>query len=406
MPLREERLPNTERLPMRLALLGSTGSIGTSALDVVRHHPERLSIVALAAYGRDPELLLAQAEEFRPTLVAVYDETAARAIEHRLPAGTLLGVGPEGLLAAATLPNADRVIAALVGAAGLPPTHAALAAGKDVALANKESLVVAGRLLTRLAAERGAALLPIDSEHVALHQALRCGDPSEVRRLVLTASGGPFRTRPRETWDAIKPAEALKHPTWSMGAKISIDSATLMNKGLELIEASHLFATPPERIDVVVHPQSIVHSFVEFRDGSWLAQLSRNDMVFPIQYALSYPERWENQFERLGIETLGGLQFEPLDEAKFPTVGIARQALATADSAPAVMNAANEIAVHAFLAERIRFTDIVPLIERVLAAHTPGPIDSLEQALEFDRWARERAESFLSAAPRSTPPDA
>jgi 1-deoxy-D-xylulose-5-phosphate reductoisomerase len=296
------------------------------------------------------------------------------------------------------------VIAALVGAAGLPPTHAALAAGKDVALANKESLVVAGRLLTRLAAERGASLLPIDSEHVALHQALRCGDPSEVRRLVLTASGGPFRTRPRETWEAIKPAEALKHPTWSMGAKISIDSATLMNKGLELIEASHLFATPPERIDVVVHPQSIVHSFVEFRDGSWLAQLSRNDMVFPIQYALSYPERWENQFERLGLETLGSLQFEPLDEAKFPTVSIARQALATADSAPAVMNAANEIAVHAFLAERIRFTDIVPLIERVLAAHTPGPIDSLEQALEFDRWARERAEGFLSAAPRSSPP--
>jgi len=385
---------------MSLALLGSTGSIGTSALDVVRHHPERLSVVALAAFGRDPELLLAQAEEFRPALVAVYDENAARSIEHRLPAGTLLGVGPEGLLAAATLPNADRVIAALVGAAGLPPTHAALAAGKDVALANKESLVVAGRLLTRLAAERGASLLPIDSEHVALHQALRCGDPAEVRRLVLTASGGPFRTRPRETWEAIKPAEALKHPTWSMGAKISIDSATLMNKGLELIEASHLFATPPERIDVVVHPQSIVHSFVEFRDGSWLAQLSRNDMVFPIQYALSYPERWENQFERLGIETLGALQFEPLDEVKFPTVGIARQALATADSAPAVMNAANEIAVHAFLAERIRFTDIVPLIERVLAAHAPGPIDSLEQALELDRWARERAEGLLSAAAR------
>ncbi len=391
MPLREERLSNT----MRIALLGSTGSIGTSALDVVRHHPERLSVVALAAYGRDPELLLAQAEEFHPALVAVYDEKAARAIEHRLPAGTLLGVGPEGLLAAATLPNADRVIAALVGAAGLPPTHAALAAGKDVALANKESLVVAGRLLTRLAAERGAALLPIDSEHVALHQALRAGDPSEVRRLVLTASGGPFRTRPRDTWDAILPAEALKHPTWSMGAKISIDSATLMNKGLELIEASHLFATPPERIDVVVHPQSIVHSFVEFRDGSWLAQLSKNDMVFPIQYALSYPERWENQFERLKVETLGSLQFEPLDEAKFPTVGIARQALASADSAPAVMNAANEIGVHAFLAGKLRFTDIVPLIERVLAAHAPGPIDTLEQALEFDRWARERAESLL-----------
>jgi 1-deoxy-D-xylulose-5-phosphate reductoisomerase len=288
------------------------------------------------------------------------------------------------------------VIAALVGAAGLPPTHAALAAGKDVALANKESLVVAGGLLTRLAAERGAALLPIDSEHVALHQALRCGAPREVRRLVLTASGGPFRTRPRDTWHAIGPAEALKHPTWAMGAKISIDSATLMNKGLELIEASHLFAVPPEKIDVVVHPQSIVHSFVEFQDGSYLAQLSRNDMVFPIQYALSFPERWENRFERLRVEDMGSLLFEPLDEERFPSVALARHALTTADSAPAVMNAANEIAVHAFLAGRLPFTGIVPLVERVLGAHTPSAIASLEDALALDGWARERAAAELA----------
>ncbi|MEO8504690.1 MAG: 1-deoxy-D-xylulose-5-phosphate reductoisomerase [Acidobacteriota bacterium] len=379
-------------MTLRLAILGSTGSIGTSVLEVVRHHPDRLSVSTLAAFGRDPELLLRQAEEFRPALVAVRDESAARQLEKRLPEGTLLAVGIEGLLAAATFPNADRVIAAMVGAAGLPPAHAALAAGKDVALANKESLVVAGRLLTRLAAERGATLLPIDSEHVALHQALRCGDPGEVDRLVLTASGGPFRTRERSTWDTIRPEDALKHPTWSMGAKITIDSATLMNKGLELIEASHLFGVPPERIGVVVHPQSIVHSFVEFRDGSFLAQLSRNDMVFPIQYALSFPERWENRFDRLRLDQMGSLQFEPLDEEKFPTVALARQAFATSDSAPAVMNAANEVAVHAFLAQRLAFTEIVPTIERVLAAHSPGGIDSLDEALEYDRWGRERAE--------------
>ncbi len=387
-------------MTLRLALLGSTGSIGTSALEVVRHHPDRLSVATLAAFGSNPDALLRQVEEFRPALLAVRDERAAQTLAGRLPAGTELAVGEEGLLAAATHHVVDRVIAALVGAAGLPPTHAALQAGKDVALANKESLVVAGGLLTRLAAERGAVLLPIDSEHVALHQALRCGEPSEVRRLVLTASGGPFRTRPRDTWASIAPHEALKHPTWSMGAKISIDSATLMNKGLELIEASHLFAVPPERIDVVVHPQSIVHSFVEYRDGSWLAQLSRNDMVFPIQYALSYPERWENRFERLRVEEMGSLVFEPLDEAKFPTVALARQALATADSAPAVMNAANEIAVHAFLAHRIGFTDIVAIVQRVLAAHQPGAIATLDDALEYDRWGREQADAALQRIAR------
>ena len=386
---------NTDPVARRLLILGSTGSIGTQALDIVSRSRD-LELVGLSA-ERSWETLVAQAREHGVGRIALADADAGARAAEAWTDGEVLN-GAEGLVRLVIESGADLVLNALVGSAGLGPTVATLGEGIDLALANKESLVVAGRLLTRLAAERGASLLPIDSEHVALHQALRCGDPSEVRRLVLTASGGPFRTRPRETWEAIRPAEALKHPTWSMGAKISIDSATLMNKGLELIEASHLFSTPPERIDVVVHPQSIVHSFVEFRDGSWLAQLSRNDMVFPIQYALSYPERWENQFERLGIETLGGLQFEPLDAAKFPTVGIARQALATADSAPAVMNAANEIAVHAFLAERIRFTDIVPLIERVLEAHTPGPIDSLEQALEFDRWARERAESLLSAA--------
>ena len=382
---------------LRLAILGSTGSIGLSALQVVRHHPERLAVVALAAHGSKPDALLAQAEEFRPALLAVADPRAADALRGRLPAGTRLAVGAEGLLAAATLPEADRVVAALVGAAGLPPTYAALAAGKGVALANKESLVVAGRLLTELARRTGAALLPIDSEHVALHQALRSGAPEEVRRLVLTASGGPFLRRPRETWDSIRPEEALRHPTWTMGAKITIDSATLMNKGLELIEASHLFAVPPARIDVVVHPQSIVHSMVEFRDGSWIAQLAPSDMVFPIQYALAYPERWENRFPSLRPEELGSLEFLPVDEQRFPTVRLARSALSTAESAPAVLNAANEVAVYAFLAHSIPFTAIVPLVEEVLAAHRPQPLASLEEALAVDAWARERAQAALGA---------
>ena len=286
----------------------------------------------------------------------------------------------------------------MVGAAGLPPAHAALAAGKDLALANKEALVVAGRLLTELAAAAGAELLPVDSEHVALHQALRCGTPREVRRLVLTASGGPFRERPRSSWEAITPADALRHPTWSMGAKISVDSATLMNKGLELIEACHLFQIEPERVDVVVHPRSIVHSLVEFRDGSWLAQLAPNDMVFPIQYALSYPERWDNEFPPLELEALGSLAFEALDRERFPAVDLARAAFRAGESAPAVLNAANEFAVHAFLEGGCSFPAIVETVERVLAAHTPAPIGSLEDALAWDEWGRARAREELGLA--------
>jgi 1-deoxy-D-xylulose-5-phosphate reductoisomerase len=234
-------------------------------------------------------------------------------------------------------------------------------------------------------------LLPVDSEHAALHQALRGGRAEEVRRLVLTASGGPFRMRRRETWDSIRPAEALRHPTWSMGAKISIDSATLMNKALELIEAHHLFAMAPEAIDVVVHPESIVHSFVEFFDGSCLAQLSRNDMIFPIQYALSYPERWENRFERLDLETLGSLHFEALDAERFPAVAMARSAIRAWASAPAVFNAANEVAVAAFLAGEIPFTAILPLVRDTLAQHDAQPVTRLEDAMAWDAWGRARA---------------
>ncbi len=375
----------------RLALLGATGSIGRSCVEVLRHHPERFELVAVGALGTRPEELAALAREFRPRLVAVADEAAARRLAGQLPSGVELVSGDGALLLAATHPDVDRVVAAIVGAAGLPPVHAALAGGRDVALANKESLVVAGRLLTALAQRTGAAILPIDSEHVALHQALRSGRPEEVRRLVLTASGGPFLRRDVATFASILPREALRHPTWSMGAKITIDSATLVNKGLELIEARWLFGVPPERIDVLVHPQSLVHSFVEWRDGSWIAQLSVNDMIFPIQYALAWPDRWENEFPRLRLEELEGLEFLPLDETKFPAVGLARASLAAGESGPAVFNAANEVAVHAFLDGRIPFPGIVETIAAVLDRHRPGPVGSLEEALAHDAWARREA---------------
>jgi len=384
-------------LRQRLALLGATGSIGRSCLEVLRHHPERFELVAVGALGSRLEELAAIVAEFRPRLVAVVDEAAARALERALPAGAELVSGPDALRLAAIHPGVDRVVAAVVGAAGLPPVHAALAAGKDVALANKESLVVAGRLLTELAASTGAAIVPIDSEHVALHQALRAGRPEEVRRLVLTASGGPFLHRDPATFAAIRKDEALRHPTWSMGAKITIDSATLVNKGLELIEARWLFGIAGERVDVLVHPQSLVHSFVEWVDGSWIAQLSVNDMIFPIQYALAWPERWENEFPRLALAEFGALEFLPLDEAKFPSVALARAALASGESAPAVFNGANEVAVRAFLDERLPFPAIVDTIRAVLERHDPHPVGSLEEALGWDAWARRAAEQHLAA---------
>ncbi len=381
----------------RLALLGATGSIGSSCLEVVRHHPDRFEVLAIGALGTRPRALAALAHELQPRLLAVVDEAAAGALASELPSGVELVVGEEGLVRAATYDGVDRVVAAVVGAAGLRPVHAALAAGIPVALANKESLVVAGRLLTELARRTGAAILPIDSEHVALHQALRVGSHDEVRRLVLTASGGPFLHRERSTFASIRKEEALRHPTWEMGAKITIDSATLVNKALELIEARWLFGLDADRIDVVVHPQSIVHSLVEWQDGSWIAQLSPNDMIFPIQYALSYPERWPNEFPRLELERLGALDFLPLDEEKFPAVSLARQALAAGESAPAVFSAANETAVQAFLEGKIAFPDILETIRRVLAAHRAGPVPDLQEALEWDRWARREAESTLRA---------
>jgi len=383
-------------MSLGISVLGATGSVGSSVLRVVREHPDRLRVVALAAYGRDPAKLLAQVEELRPRLVGVVDADAAREVARRAPAGVEVVPGEDGLRAVATHPEAQRVVAAMVGAAGLRPAWAAVDAGKDLALANKECLVVAGGLLTALARARGVQLLPIDSEHAALHQALRGGSADEVARLVLTASGGPFWQRDGATFAAIKPDEALAHPTWKMGAKITVDSATLMNKGLELIEAHYLFSMPPDRIDVVVHPQSIVHSFVEFRDGSWLAQLSVNDMVFPVQYALSFPERWGNAFPRLSPAELGRLDFHAVDEAKFPTVGLARRALLAGASAPAVLNGANEAAVEAFLAGRAGFPSIAGTVAAVLDEHAAQPVANLDDALAWDDWGRRRAGELLA----------
>ena len=379
----------------RIALLGSTGSIGESTLQVILHHPDRLCVVALAAHGSRLDRLEEQVREFRPSLVAVHDPQKAAELQDRVGATAKVVSGEAGLVEVARLEGVDLVVAAVVGAAGLPATYAALEAGKNVALANKESLVVAGKLLKEVARASGAQLLPIDSEHVALHQSLRSGRSSEVHRLMLTASGGPFLTRDFATWNEIKPEEALCHPTWRMGAKISIDSATLMNKGLELIEAHHLFDVPPDRIEVVVHPQSIVHSLVEYRDGSWLAQMSVNDMIFPIQYALSYPDRWENEFERLEPHQLGRLDFEPVDAQRFPSVDLARATLSMGDSAPAVLNAANEVAVGAFLEGKIPFPAIVSTTQQVLRSHDPGPITCLDDALGYDAWGRKQAREVL-----------
>ncbi|MGH9381974.1 MAG: 1-deoxy-D-xylulose-5-phosphate reductoisomerase [Thermoanaerobaculia bacterium] len=378
----------------RITVLGSTGSVGRSALEVVRRHPERLEVVGLAARGSHPRRLIEQILEFRPARVAVVDAAAAARVREAIPGGVEVVEGAAGLAELAADAAADRVLAALVGVVGLPAVHAALAAGRDVALANKESLVVAGALLLGVARRTGARVLPVDSEHAALHQAMQGAPADAVHRLVLTASGGPFRLRD-EDFAGITPGEALAHPTWQMGPRITVDSATLMNKGFEVIEAVHLFGLPLERVDVVVHPQSQVHALVEYSDGTWLAQLAPNDMVFPVQYALGWPERWASPFERLEPSRLGRLDFEPVDEQRFPALRLAREAFRLGPSGPAVLNAADEIAVEAFLAERLPFSAIPGLVAAVLEDHQPGPVDDLEGALAWDRWGRQRARELL-----------
>ncbi len=377
----------------RISILGSTGSIGRSALDVVAAFPDRFRVVALAA-GRSIERLAEQVEQYSPALVSIEreeDVPKLRSLVSSRFTGRIV-TGAAGLEEAASLPEADVVVAGLVGAVGLRSAHAAILAGKRLALANKEALVVAGELVVSAAAKSGAEILPVDSEHSAIHQAMRCGSPAEVQRLVLTGSGGPLRERDLSTFESITVEEALAHPTWKMGPKISVDSATMMNKGLEVIEAHFLFGMPPAKIDVLIHPQSVIHSFVEFVDGSLVAQIARNDMRFPILYALSYPERLPNPFGRLDLVGLGRLEFHEVDPRRYPALDLARAALEAGGGMPAIVNAANEVAVEAFLEGKISFPDIVAVVSETAAAsgRVPAPA-SLEEAEEIDRTARQSA---------------
>jgi len=383
----------------RISILGSTGSIGRSTLAVVDAFPDELRVVGLAA-GGNIDLLAEQVERYRPEVVSVRDPANVERLRSRIK--TPVKIVPDGASAVASLPNADVVIAAIVGAAGIPPVYAALKAGKRVGIANKEVLVAAGDLMTRAARESGGEILPVDSEHNAVHQALRCGVRDEVQRIILTASGGPFLNRDLKTFGDITVAAALAHPTWKMGNKISIDSATMMNKGLEVIEAHHLFGMRADQIDILIHPQSIVHSMVEYVDGSIIAQLSTTDMKFPIQYALLYPDRVTAPFSRLDLAKIRTLEFMTVDARRFPAVELAYAACRAGGSMPAVLNAANEVAVERFLAGELSFLSIVEIVSRVLDRHARGaaPIETIEDALQWDRWARNEARGIDVALTR------
>ncbi len=389
----------------RIAVLGSTGSIGTQTLDVVRRHPDRLEAVALAAGTRGADLL-AQAKEFGVGHIALGSPDAAgpsavaELEEHVAGFGGSgsIGFGPDAVRQLVYLPEVDVVVNSLVGAAGLQASYEALKAGKVLALANKESLVVGGDLIMPMAAEPGR-LMPIDSEHGAIYQCLLGEQPSEVSKLWVTASGGPFRGKKRADLQGITPAQALAHPTWNMGRKISIDSSTLMNKGLEVIEAHHLFAMPYEKIEVVVQPQSAIHSMVEFSDGSVKAHLGTTDMRIPIQFALSYPERWDAPVQPLDFRTLGSLEFAAPDTETFRALALAYHAGRVGGTLPCVMNAANEVAVAAFLDEGLSYLGIAECVEASMDAHEQQgvqKVESVEQLLELDSWAREYAKGWIA----------
>jgi len=378
--------PPRRQAPRRVVILGSTGSIGQSALEVIRRNPEAFEVLGLLA-GRNVDLLARQAAEFRPRFVALADEPASRP---PLPGETEFLVGGGAATALASLPEADTVVAAVVGAAGLPGVMAGLAAGKTIALANKESLVMAGSLVAELMRGSGAVLLPVDSEHSAIFQCLQGAHEREISRLILTASGGPFLDLPAADLDRVTPEQATNHPRWRMGPKISVDSATMFNKALELIEAHWLFGLPEEKIDVIIHPGSIVHSAVELIDGSLLAQLSTPDMKGPIAFALSYPiGRLPGTMTPLRLEELGKLEFRPLEAGRFPAVGLARQCLRAGGAATAVMNIANEVAVGAFLEKRLSFSRIVPVVERALEQFSGRQARGLAEVLELEREVRE-----------------
>ena len=377
----------------RVVVLGATGSIGDSALKVARDIPERMEIVGLAA-NSNAEKLAAAANEVRPESVCLVDKTKIDILRKTLDYEPRILVGKEGLREIACLTNADMVLVAIVGTAGLRPALAAIEAGKDLAVASKEILVMAGEIVMRQARENGVHVLPVDSEHNAIFQCLD-GRASEVRRVILTASGGPFRETPASEFVGLTPEEALKHPTWNMGPKITIDSATLFNKGLEMIEAHWLFGLEMKRVEVVIHPQSIVHSMVEFADGSALAQLSYSDMCFPIQYAVTWPDRVPNTLPPLDFSKLSKLEFFPPRYDDFPALNLARRAGETGGTLPAVMNAANEVAVAAFLDRQLRFPQIWQVVEQVMNRHTPVAHPDLDAILQADQWARAEAAKML-----------
>ncbi len=378
----------------RLAILGSTGSIGHSALAVVDAHPTRLSVVGLAA-GRRADDLAAQIARYRPSIAALTSDDDLPALrEAASKAGTITTSGADGLVAVATHPDVDIVLCASSGTAALEAVLAAITAGKSIALANKEVLVMAGALVTKAARARGVPLLPVDSEHNAIHQCLHGRQPGEVTRLILTASGGPFRTWPASKLEHATPEDALRHPTWQMGRKITIDSATLMNKGLEVIEAHWLFDVPADRIEVLIHPQSIVHSMVELKDGSTIAQLGVTDMRLPIQYAFSYPDRWEAALPTLDLTRSAALEFASPDLDRFPCLRLAYQALRVGGTMMVALNAANEVAVDAFLAGRLPFPAISRVIDGTMAAHDVQEPATVEIVRAADRWARDHARAL------------
>jgi 1-deoxy-D-xylulose-5-phosphate reductoisomerase len=381
----------------RLAILGSTGSIGRSALAVVDAHPERLRVVALAA-GDNAPLLAEQVRRYAPQVVAMATSEGVDRLRAACGADTRVSMtgGAEGLVAVATHPSVDIVICASSGTAGLEAVLAAIAAGKTIALANKEVLVMAGALVTAAARRHDVAILPVDSEHNAVHQCLHGRSPSEIRRLILTASGGPFRDLTVPQLQRVTPDQALRHPTWQMGRKITIDSATLMNKGLEVIEAHWLFGVGADQIEVVIHPQSIVHSMVELLDGSVIAQLGVTDMRLPIQYACSYPERWEAALPSLDLSKAGRLEFHPPDHQRFPCLSLAYRALRAEGTLAVVLNAANEVAVAAFLEGRLGFTAIPTVIERTMNAHAVEGVSTVETVRRVDAWGRNYARAMAA----------
>lgn len=376
----------------RIAILGSTGSIGRSALAVVDAHPSRLQVAALAA-GDNASLLADQIHQYKPRIAAIATapglDRLRTAISSTVPTDVQSGV--DGLRAVATHPDVDIVICASAGTAGLEAVLAAIEAGKTIALANKEVLVMAGPLVVEAARRRGVTILPVDSEHNAIHQCLHGRNPDEIRRLILTASGGPFRELPPAELERVRPEAALRHPTWQMGRKITIDSATLMNKGLEVIEAHWLFGVEADRIDVLIHPQSIVHSMVELNDGSVIAQLGVTDMRLPIQYACSYPERWDTPLPTLDLARAGRLEFHEPAHDRFPCLALAYRALRAGGTLPVVLNAANEVAVAAFLDGKLGFTAIPRVIEKTMDAHDIEGVSTIDTVRRADQWAREQA---------------